>query len=259
MHAPTRPRTGRLIIPQASAIAKRAYVRSMHACAWPLRRAGLLARLEGAGTSPRRRWLRSLFAIHDIDDMIHLDLAWWTFDALDRVSAFLAERPAARVFEYGSGASTVWLAQRSTSLLSVEHDPAWHALVRDRLGDRGNTTLLLRPPERPARETAYGSGKPGWTDCDFRSYVAEIDCHETDFDLIVIDGRARAACLGHAIDRLAPGGMIVFDNSARGRYRAAIDASGLAVVRTRGLTAALPYPDETSLMARDPSTIPARR
>ena len=240
-------------------MAKRLYVRSMRVLAWPLRRTGLLTWLEGPGASRRGRWVRSLFAIHDIDDMIRLDLAWWTFDALDRVEAFLAERPAARVFEYGSGASTIWLSRRCASLVSVEHDAAWHALVRDRLGERSGVTLLLRPPDQKSGQTAYGSEKPGWTDADFRSHVTEIDRHEPTFDLIVIDGRARAACLGHSVNHLATGGMIVFDNSARGRYRGAIDASGLAVERTSGLTAALPYPDETSLMAREPATIPARR
>jgi len=42
--------------------------------------------------------------------------------------------------------------------------------------------------------------------------------------------------------------MILFDNSQRARYRTAIAASGLKAQMYRGLTACLPYPDETTLL-----------
>ena len=66
----------------------------------------------------------------------------------------------------------------------------------------------------------------------------------------MIDGRAREACLARAVDRLAPGGVIVFDNVDRRRYRDAIDALGdsVEVTTTRGLTPALPYPTRTALL-----------
>jgi hypothetical protein len=44
--------------------------------------------------------------------------------------------------------------------------------------------------------------------------------------------------------------MIVFDNSNRARYAAAIAASALEPTRYRGLSACLPYPDETTLLKR---------
>lgn len=70
-------------------------------------------------------WSRSLLSIHDLPDLVSLDVPWWTFDAADAVEGFLASRPAARVFEWGSGASTVWLAKRSGCVVSIEHDAAW--------------------------------------------------------------------------------------------------------------------------------------
>lgn len=238
-----------------SGFAKSVYVGAVRAVRRTLRAVGLLGTSETSGMfgGRTRRWLRSLFAIHDIDEMIRLDVAWWTFQAMDRVDAFLATRPNARVFEYGSGASTIWLARRCAHVTSVEHDTPWFELVQARLRDQQNVDLILRPPG--VADPAFASEKPGWTELGFRDYVTEIDAHATGFDLIIIDGRARAACLAHAIPHLAKGGMILFDNSHRKRYRTAINGAGLTIERTRGLTVALPYPDETTLMAHDPATL----
>ncbi len=65
----------------------------------------------------------------------------------------------------------------------------------------------------------------------------------------MIDGRAREACLAASIEHVAPGGLIVFDNSKRGRYKKAIANSGLDARRLRGLTPTLPYPDQTSVLS----------
>ena len=72
-------------------------------------------------------WARSLFAIHDIDQLARLGVPWWTFDSADRIAAFLRLRPDARIFEWGSGASTLWLAERAGSVHSVEHHAGWAA------------------------------------------------------------------------------------------------------------------------------------
>ncbi len=242
-------------MPPISPTVKRVYVFVMRVIRWPLKRTGLLQRFGGPRSGRWCRWLRSLFAIHDIDDMIALDLPWWTFDAIARTEAFLAARPTARVFEYGSGASTVWLSHRAQEVISTEHDETWHRLVRSRLPASAPVTLNFVPPEANV-DPDYRSDKPGWRTAGFRHYAQAIDRQSDRFDLIVIDGRARAACLRHAAMRLAPGGMILFDNSGRTRYRLAIEASGLSSVQTRGLTPGLPYPDQTTLIAADPAVIP---
>ena len=40
------------------------------------RLSGILALLERGEPNPGRLWIRSLFAIHDVEDLIALDLAW---------------------------------------------------------------------------------------------------------------------------------------------------------------------------------------
>jgi len=230
-------------------VLKQAYVTAVRGLRAAAARTGLLDALD------RRRadslpalWLRSLFAIYDIEDMARLDLPWWTLAAVKEADEFLKSRGQARVFEYGSGASTIWLARRAASVFSIEHDQAWHEVVSKRLEAYPNASLKLIEAD-PEPVTGYVSDKPGWQGRSFRRYAGAIDEEAGEFDLIVIDGRARAACLAHARSRLAPGGMILFDNSRRDRYRTAISASGLSVRTFRGATACLPYPDETSLLS----------
>ena len=224
------------------------YVRGVHALGRPLRRAGVLDALERR--APRSRpatWLVSLFAIHDVDALGRLDLPWWTFDSAAQVADHLRRHPGARVFEWGSGASTLWLAARAGSVHSVEHHGGWAARLAPRLPH--HVTLRVVEARRSAAPEVP-SAKPGHAGLDFAAYVAAIDDVPGTFDLVVIDGRAREACLARAVDRLSPHGVIVFDNVDRRRYVHAIESLGdrLAVTMTRGLTPALPYPTRTALL-----------
>lgn len=233
----------------AAMLAKRGYVAAMRLVRAGVRPFGVLDRPPPPVASRWRHWLRSLLAIHDVDELIRLDVPWWTYDAIERVEAFLAHRKGARVFEYGSGASTVWLAKRAGTVTSVDHDRGWVELLAPRIAGLGNVALgLVEPDEAPGTDSLYHSHKPGWRGRGFRAYVDAIDAEPGSFDLIVIDGRARPACLAKAVGRLAEGGMIVFDNSHRARYRQAIEDCGLARTVTRGLVPSLPLSDETTLL-----------
>ena len=228
---------------------KRAYVSCIRASRTAAEHAGVLAGLERRSAGSRAAlWLRSLFAIYDIADMAALDLPWWTLAAIVEANRFLGSHPRARVFEYGSGASTIWLARRAAVVVSIEHDRDWHAVVSECVAPYPNVTLkLIEPDAEPS--PGYFSEKKAWKGRSFRNYVHAIEGETGKFDLIVIDGRARAACLARARGRLARGGIILFDNTNRRRYRIAISSSNMSARVFRGLTACLPYPDETTLLS----------
>jgi predicted O-methyltransferase YrrM len=227
---------------------KRGYVAGIRGLRLIAGKSGLLSFLQRRGAeSDTALWLRSLFAIYDLQDMAALDLPWWTLAAVRATDEFLKRRGSARVFEYGSGASTVWLARRAASVVSIEHDRAWYGSVNGMLAAHANARIALIEAD-PAPVAGYCSEKKGWKGRSFQNYASAIDRETGQFDLIVIDGRARTACLAHSVKRLAPDGMILFDNSGRERYRAAIKASDLTVQTFRGVTACLPYPDETTIL-----------
>lgn len=225
---------------------KATYVRLVHAVAKPLRATGVLDRLQRSPRGSARFWLGSQFAIYDAAQLARLDVPWWTFPAIAEVERWLAERGGdVRAFEYGAGASTAWLARRCRHVTSVEHDAGFFRAAGPLLA-RDNVELRLVEPRRGSTTPAAPSGRRGYEDCDFAAYVDAIG--EDRYDLIVVDGRARVACFERACSRLAPGGLVVFDNSERSRYAPALRGLGDRVQRCRGWAPALPCRSETSLI-----------
>jgi Methyltransferase domain len=227
--------------------AKDAYVAAARGSGKVLTRIGFLGDQPPARRRRVRHWAYSLTRVHDSAAMVELDVPWWTYRAIDAVEAWLAVRPRPiRIFEYGSGASSVWLANRADEVHSVEHHAGFAEHMRPILEKAGVDLIVVEPttttrPSVPSRKEGHGG-------LDFSAYVASIETVGGLFDLIVIDGRAREACLIAAIPHLKADGLIVFDNTGRRRYREAIRASGLPERQMRGLTPTLPYRDRTSLL-----------
>lgn len=229
---------------------KSTYIASARAVRKTLGAIGVLGLLDRwAARSRTGLWVRSLLSIYDLADLLPYDVPWWTFRASDEVDRFLRTNPDARVFEWGSGASTAWLSRRAGSVTSIEHDGEWADVVSPVLPENARVRVVPPTPVSGSPGEAR-SEKPGFEDLDFGAYVRALDDTAGDFNVIVVDGRARPACFQHAISRLAEGGVLVFDNVDRQRYRDAIAASPVAVdvTWTRGLTPALPYPTRTALV-----------
>jgi hypothetical protein len=229
---------------------KTPYVTAIRWVRAALGKTGILRLLDRwAARSRTGLWVRSLLAIYDLEDLLTLDVPWWTFESADQVSEFLTSKPQARVFEWGSGASTAWLARRAASVTSVEHDGEWAQIVRSTLPAHANVIVVEPVPAIGAAGEEL-SAKEGFLGLNFRSYVEAINSTEGEFDLIVVDGRAREGCFRLAVTKLAEGGLLVFDNVDRERYRDAMGTSPIPVdiTWTRGLTPALPYPTRTALV-----------
>jgi hypothetical protein len=124
-------------------------------------------------------------------------IPWYTYSAVHLLDQRLGRD--LRVFEYGAGNSTLWYAKRVAHVVAVEHEPAWAELVSATAP--ANVEIALRP----RRE----------------EYTAEIDGH-APFDVVVIDSQEwRVECARHAVARLTPTGVVVWDNSDRGDFREA--------------------------------------
>lgn len=230
--------------------AKSVYVAGARGTGRLLTRVGLLPDGVPARDHRLAHWAMSLTRVHDSAALVAMDVPWWTYAAIDAVEAWLAaRRRPIRVFEYGSGASTVWLARRADEVHTVEHHRAFATSFAPNLAGLQNVEIRVVEP-RPDPRPAVPSAKEGNQGLDFSDYVATIDEVGGTFDLIVVDGRAREECLRRALPHLAADGLVVFDNSGRRRYRRAIAASGLVERPLRGLTPTLPYPDRTSLLTR---------
>jgi tRNA A58 N-methylase Trm61 len=162
-------------------------------------------------------------------------------------------KPDSKVFEYGSGGSTLYFAKRVREVVSVEHEPAWYERVRSELERQrlGNVTYTLIESavdpsfdrNRIADPLAYMSDDDKSAGRSFRAYARAIDQYPDGyFDLVVVDGRARPSCLMHAIQKVRLGGTLLLDQSERPYYLAELsalqDPSHWSVVR---FMAPLPY------------------
>lgn len=228
-------------------MSKSAYVSGMKTLGSGLRALHVLDDAPPPRAARTKHWFYSLTRVYDPQAMIEMDVPWWTYDAIDAVESWLGGREHARIFEYGSGASSLWLARRAGEVHSVEHHEGFYEYMRPAFEAQENLSVELVEPE-VSDHPAVPSQKEGQSGLDFADYVAAIDRAGGTFDLVVVDGRARGASLARAVHRLAPDGLVVFDNSRRARYRPAIEGSGLRETRCTGLTPTLPYGEQTSLL-----------
>lgn len=101
----------------------------------------------------------------------------------------------ADVWEYGSGGSTLWLAERAASVISIEDDPDWHLAVATALSARGLTNAEVRLIKTCVLPDAIkGTGVYD---------VVFVDC-------LTQEERRRAVILG--AKHIKPGGWLVADD-----------------------------------------------
>ncbi len=166
-------------------------------------------------------------------------LPLYTFPAIEYLTQFDYRDKA--VFEYGAGNSTLFWMHRALRVVSVENNGDWYRSLGPRLLD--NVDFLLEE----------GDGFP---------YC--IERYAEPFDVIVIDGSGyRYDCAKVALEHLAPGGMIILDNSDWHHLTAALlKRSGLLQVDMTGFKPTEHHTSTTSLFLHrefDFKTLEARQ
>ena len=62
------------------------------------------------------------------------NLPWWSFAAIQQADRLF---PGKRIFEWGSGGSTLRYAQKGAQITAIEDDSAWMAAVQTALENAG--------------------------------------------------------------------------------------------------------------------------
>lgn len=119
-------------------------------------------------------------------------IPWYTYPAVEYLSHL--NLSGKKVFEFGSGNSSFWWAERVSHVMSVDNDEDWYRRIAGAAELMERLTVVLKKDEK--------------------SYVEALD--SDGYDILIVDGRYRRAC----VDRIAQlyggsnrGLMIVFDNS----------------------------------------------
>lgn len=131
-------------------------------------------------------------------------IPWITDEANDFLFEKVQKKEIDSVLEFGSGASTLWFAERVNLLVSIEHDPKWYKKISDELKSRDLKLKDYILGQRPYHEQCF-------------------KYENTSFDLVVVDGRDRVLCVKASKKLVKPGGYLILDNSERERYKEVFD------------------------------------
>ena len=142
-------------------------------------------------------WQKDFAIERTIDEKVCVDrdgrpIPWYTYPAIEYLSQF--DYGGKRIFEFGCGYSSLFWADRAEQVISIEDNPNWFAKWQEEF-KRDNLDIRWRD-EGDIYEKA----------------VFEDGCL---YDVIVVDGKRRAECAAAAIQKLAPGGLIILDDSDR--------------------------------------------
>jgi len=159
-----------------------------------------LLALRHRGWLAQSGWLRSTRELLPVDREGN-PLPWLTYGMIHFLGPRL--RDDMRVFEFGCGSSTRWFSARVAEVVSVEHNEAWAALVKEQTGD--NVTVMHR---------------------DLQDGYIDAPGNHGLFDIVVIDGRRRVDCVPAALASLKPDGVVIWDNSNKAKYAPGMDAIG---------------------------------
>lgn len=165
---------------------------------------GVLWVLEGKTILDSSGWFESLARGFPCDQQGN-PLPWLCYPAISLLSQRI--RPGFRVFEFGSGYSTLWWASRVEQVISCEHDEAWARIVSAKAP--GNVRVISAPLDDGYPLAAAATG--------------------LSFHVVIVDGRKRVRCAANSVQCLTQDGVIVWDDSERGWYQ-----DGLSALASQG-------------------------
>jgi hypothetical protein len=171
-------------------------------------------------------WVKSFLAKMPVDKYGN-PYPWVTYPFIDFIEARLNK--SMNVFEYGSGNSTFYYADKVKSVTSIEHDRLWYEQVKNNVSD--NVILIYQ-------------------DLDTSKYTSSVTMQKKMFDIIIVDGRDRVNCLKQSVNALSEEGIIVLDDSEREMYREGcvfLKDSGFKKIDFWGISPGLLYKKCTSI------------
>ena len=142
-------------------------------------------------------WQKDFAIERTIDEKVCVDrdgnpLPWYTYPAIEYLSQF--DYGEKTIFEFGCGYSSLFWAERAAKVISIEDNLQWFAKWQ--------------------REFQHPKLDIRWRD-EGEIYEKAIFEDGGRYDVIVVDGKRRAECAAAAVQKLAPGGMIILDDSDR--------------------------------------------
>jgi len=141
---------------------------------------------------------------------------WMQPQEIILIKEILRKKKPKKCLEWGAGFSTIYFPRylkKDAQWFAIEHDKKWFKKIK-KLNYYCNVKLYLIPPNNFPWTDLYGDGSFS----DLRDYVQYPEKVCKKFDFILIDGRARAACMKFARKLLNTDGVIILHDAGRTYY-----------------------------------------
>lgn len=193
-------------------------------------------RLKSLLSFGHKGYLNSIGWFRAFDEQQAIDkngdpLPWVTYSFIDFIKTRLNKDLV--VFEYGSGSSTLFYAERVKRVVSVEHDENWYKKI---VGSKPANSEMIYTQLT--------------TDGEYARKAATLN---EKFDMIIVDGRDRVNCCKHSLNALSHHGVLVLDDSERTAYspaRSQLKKAGFRELSFSGISPGLFYLKATSVFYR---------
>jgi SAM-dependent methyltransferase len=175
-------------------------------------------------------WLNSLYSGKPINQEAK-PIPWYTYPAIEFIENKIDSD--FRIFEYGSGNSSLWWSERVTQVISIESDANWFGYIKENMPS--NVELYLIED-----------------DLKYASAINQYEDHS--FDVIIVDGSNRNQCAEFAISKVKNQGFIIFDNTDDHRHAPGVEklqASGFIRIDFYGMIPSYLYKNCTSIFFKD--------
>jgi len=134
-------------------------------------------------------------------------IPWFTYSAIDLISDRLNQN--LKVFEFGSGNSSLFFAERISQITSIEHNLEWYENISKH--HPANSKIVLAGFETPDE------------------YINLLQVGNQNYDMIIVDGIYRNECLMESVKHLSEIGVIILDDSERDVY-----SEGITILLNNG-------------------------
>ena len=175
-------------------------------------------------------WLNSLYSGKPINQEAK-PIPSYTYPAIEFIENKIDSD--FRIFEYGSGNSSLWWSERVTQVISIESDANWFGYIKENMPS--NVELYLIED-----------------DLKYASAINQYEDHS--FDVIIVDGSNRNQCAEFAISKVKNQGFIIFDNTDDHRHAPGVEklqASGFIRIDFYGMIPSYLYKNCTSIFFKD--------
>ena len=150
-------------------------------------------------------WINSLKEGLSLDENGQ-EIPWMSYSAIEFLKKYVNKRQ--KIFEFGSGSSTLFFAKNCQEVTSLETNKFWQNIIKKRLEDKNldNSKIYLM--------------EDGLDNQNYEIFLHKL---KKKFDIIIIDSIKRYKCSINILDFLNKDGIIILDDSERKNYQKIFD------------------------------------